>query len=271
MKGFIIILGFVAALAGYLSYPAMRYQLTGLGQIPQPPPQTTPTSPTPPVIDLAKLTADQLPAQVTLKVATEVADASGLKMKIDPGNRLKLVRLEGTQVVVSPGTSPFEGRVPVSGTDLLEQLAAKPPVTAPIAPIAPVPVPVPEPAPPATPSQPPPSGNVQEPVPPPATPTPEPSAPEPPATAPPSSPVVDVVEVMKEHIRSGAIKEFTFAQVLGWKNLADEAINGETYQTGLAAYKAETIFGEKTIEAKALIQNGQVVRWIWPKSGMEIK
>ena len=76
---------------------------------------------------------------------------------------------------------------------------------------------------------------------------------------------------MKQHIRSGAIKEFTFEQVLGWKAEADETINGETYQTGLVRYKADTIFGVKTIEAKALIQNGKVVRWVWPKSGMEIK
>ena len=43
------------------------------------------------------------------------------------------------------------------------------------------------------------------------------------------------------------------------------------YQIGAVAYKAETIFGVKTIQAKALIKDGKVQRWIWPKSGMEIK
>jgi hypothetical protein len=276
MKGFLAIL--VIATAGYMGYkyePAMRYQLTGLPPtVPPAPaatatPQTTPASPatpavTPPAIDLAKLTPAQLPAQVTLKVTTEVADASGLKMKIDPGNRLKLVRLEGDQVVVSPGSSPFEGRVPVSGTDLMEQLAANPPV-----PVT-VPTAVPEPTAPA----------VSEPVPAvtqPATalatitPAPEPAVPAPPAAASTSGSTADGVEAMKQHIRSGAIKEFTFEQVLGWKAEADETINGETYQTGLVRYKADTIFGVKTIEAKALIQKGKVVRWVWPKSGMEIK
>ena len=223
----------------------------------------------PPVIDLAKLSLAQLPAQVTLKVTTEVADASGLKMKIDPGNRLKLVRLEGDQVIVSPGTSPFEGRVPVSGTDLMEQLAANPP------PASPEPAPATPPAAvePATPAAQP------DPVPgaAPQAATTIPPAAEAPSQVPPATATVsaasgDAVEVMKAHIRSGAIKEFTFEQVLEWKVGADETLNGETYQTGLVRYKAGTIFGVKTIDAKALLQNGRLVRWVWPKNpSMEIK
>ena len=46
---------------------------------------------------------------------------------------------------------------------------------------------------------------------------------------------------------------------------------GSSFQTGTLNYKAETIFGVRTIQAKALISNGEVVRWIWPKSGMEIR
>ena len=76
---------------------------------------------------------------------------------------------------------------------------------------------------------------------------------------------------MQENVRDGQIKEFTFDQVLAWKAEADEIIDGETYQTGLASYKAETIFGVKTIQAKALIKGGKIQRGIWPKSGMEIK
>ena len=59
--------------------------------------------------------------------------------------------------------------------------------------------------------------------------------------------------------------------MLAWKPEANETVDGVVYQTGSAAYKAETIFGVKTIQAKALIRGGKVVRWIWPKSGMEIK
>ena len=115
-------------------------------------------------------------------------------------------------------------------------------------------------------------------TPPPAAPavTPEPApapAPEPTPAPQPEAPVgdVDVVKVMQESIRSSQIKEFTFEQVLDWKEEATETVDGESYQTGLASYKAETIFGVKTIQAKALIKGGKVQRWIWPKSGMDIK
>jgi len=104
--------------------------------------------------------------------------------------------------------------------------------------------------------------------------TPEPAAPEPapaPEPAVPDGPV-DVVAVMQDSIKGGAIKEFTFDQVLDWQpSEAPETVDGESYRTGIASYKAETVFGVKTIQAKALIKGGKVVRWLWPKSGMEIK
>ena len=77
---------------------------------------------------------------------------------------------------------------------------------------------------------------------------------------------------MQASIKGGEIKEFSFDQVLEWQATdGPEKFDGETYQTGIAAYKAETVFGVKTIQAKALIKDGKVVRWLWPKSGMEIK
>ena len=66
-------------------------------------------------------------------------------------------------------------------------------------------------------------------------------------------------------------KEFKFEQVEGWKAGEEETVDGESYQTGLAAYKAQTIFGEKTVQAKALIKGGKVVKWIYAKTGMEIR
>jgi len=164
-------------------------------------------------------------------------------------------------VVVSPGTSPFEGRVPISGTDLMEQLEANPP----------------SPVPPASVTDP---NAATESAPVPAQPaTPSDTVP---AATPPGLPSQahrsraalaapgNVVELMKAHIRGGGIKEFTFEQVQDWQTGADEVINGSTYQTGLIHYKAETIFGEKSIDAKALIHDGKVVRWVW-KSNAEIK
>ena len=287
MKGLSVILViFTIGFLGYKTEPAMRHLLTGLSPnaaqpkpstststpaAPQAPalqapaPQAAPQVSAPPVIDLTQLTSAQLPEQVTLKVATEMAEASGLKLKVDAGSRLKLVRIEGDQVVVSPGTSPFEGRVAISGTDLMEQLAANPPAlttggvatTPSTQPASAVAVVQPDPLP---------SGVS-------AAPTPAPAA-EPVVQATPT-PVAgntaDVVEVMKEHIRSGGIKEFTAEQVQGWRAAADEVIDGSTYQIGMVRYNADTIFGAKTFEVKAIIQNGKVLRWIWPKSGLEIK
>ena len=82
---------------------------------------------------------------------------------------------------------------------------------------------------------------------------------------------MNAVTIMQQIIRNGEIKEFTFDQVLGWKPEPTETVDGQEFQTGTVSYKAETIFGVKTIQAKALIKDGKVQRWIWPKSGMEIK
>ena len=97
------------------------------------------------------------------------------------------------------------------------------------------------------------------------------SLPAPETTPVPAGGGSEVVKAMQESVKAAQIKEFTFDQVLNWEAGADEAVDGETYQTGLASYKAETIFGVKTIQAKALLKGGKVQRWIWPKSGMEIK
>lgn len=81
----------------------------------------------------------------------------------------------------------------------------------------------------------------------------------------------EIVAAMQESIKAAAVKEFTFDQVLAWKAGEEEEVDGVKYQIGNAAYKAETIFGVKTIQAKALIKDGKVTKWIWPNSGMEIK
>lgn len=92
-----------------------------------------------------------------------------------------------------------------------------------------------------------------------------------PTPAPAATGSSDVVSVMQASIKAAQIKEFTFDQVLEWAATPDETVEGEVFQTGVASYKAETIFGVKTIQAKALIKGGKVQRWIWPKSGMDIK
>jgi outer membrane biosynthesis protein TonB len=208
-------------------------------------------------------------------------------MTIAAGSPAKLVRVTGKDAVIRPGDTAYTISIPISKTDLLQQLAANPPpppsAVAAVDPApAPAPVTEPTPAPGGDSEEPAPMPEpVVEPMPEPApTPTPTP-APEPaPAPAPEPAPApaptvatgpVDVVKVMQESIRAAQVKEFTFDQVLGWEAGGDETVDGEIFKTGTVSYKAETIFGVKTIQAKALVKDGKVQRWIWPKSGMEIK
>ncbi len=105
--------------------------------------------------------------------------------------------------------------------------------------------------------------------------TPEPTQPvEPEVPVTPETPTqtADPVLVMKASIASGQISKFSAAQVIEWKaGASSETIDGETYQVGNVTYQAETPFGTKNLPAKALIKGGKVVRWISPKSGMQIE
>jgi hypothetical protein len=276
MKQLLNFLGIIAAgVFGYLYEPKLRPQLTGVeapaavtGETKADETVVADTPVSAPQIDLASLAPSQLPERVLLNAAVKVADsASGVVMTIDAGNRVKLMRIDGEEAVVSPGDGPFVGRIPIAATDLRQQLAANPPgpaIAAAEPPVSPTPEPAPAPE----------VAVTEVPVAPAPMPEPVP-APEP-TPAPEPAPVVaaaggDPVKAMQDSVRSAQIKEFTFDQVLTWEAGPEEAVDGETYQTGLASYKAETIFGVKTIQAKALIKAGKVQRWIWPKSGMEIK
>jgi len=279
MKPFLILLGVAAAgVLGYLKEPALRFQLTGIlpaaqgTKIPNPLESVLPPSDR--QIDLVTLTASQLPEKVTLKTDIKFSDAaSGLSMTVDAGSRVKLVRIDGTNVVVRPGDTPYSIVLPIAKTDLMDQLAAAPPATPEPAPVAtpePAPAATPEPAPAAAPEPAPAATPEPAPMPEPVVepkPEPQPTA----ETAPAATGSADVVKVMQDSIRGGQIKEFGFDQVLDWNDGVDETVDGEAFQTGTVSYKAETIFGIKTIQAKALIKGGKVLRWIWPKSGMEIK
>lgn len=102
--------------------------------------------------------------------------------------------------------------------------------------------------------------------------------PEPQKPAQPAKPVptantreVDVVKLMQSSIRKREISEFQYNDVVDWKQAPNETYQGSVFQVGIASYKAETVMGEKQILAKALIKDGKIVRWIWPKSGLQIK
>jgi hypothetical protein len=266
---------------GYMTEPLVRLSFTGQNPATAPViPAPAPTPAEPVVVDLSGLRPEQLPQTITLKAAAEVSDASsGLKMKIEAGNKVKLLRVDGANAIISPGAGPFEGRIAIANTDLVEQMIANPPsaippVTAPEPPVVAQPTPDPVPEPEVKPEPEavaePETAAVAEPEPT-TPPEPEPTTPPEPSPSPAPADSGDPVAIMKESIGTGQIKEFAADQVLSWNKGEDETVDGVTYQTGLVDYKAETIFGEKTIQAKALISNGKVERWIWPKSGMEIK
>jgi hypothetical protein len=291
MKMFLYLFGMAGAGAlGYLAEPSLRLQLTGIapgqngGTATGNGIQSLPDGAT--MINLANLAPHQLPQLVLLKADVQVTDpASNIVMILQKGNRVKLIRIDGVNAIVSPGDGPFQGSIPVVDTDIVQQLAAAPPAPTNIPTtlsggdseepaVTPAPPPAPQPPPVAPPTPEPAPAPAPEPAvtPEPAPPPPVEPAPAPVETAPaPEVGASDVVKVMQDSIRTGQIKEFTLEQVLDWSIGAAETVDGETYQTGLASYKAETIFGVKTIQAKALVKGGKVQRWIWPKSGMEIK
>lgn len=282
MKFLLATIGIIGAgFLGYVLEPNLRYGLTG--KYPAAPPVPAPvivnqpagagTAPAAPAYDYSSLQPSQLPEKIVLKVqAFATAPGESDALPLPAGTKVKPLHIEGSDVHFSVlGTA--QGKIAVANTNMVEQLLTNPPP-------APTTTPTPEPTPVPAPVTPPPV--VVENTPPPVvTPMPE-KTPEviPAATpdpAPPSAPISgalspeDIVKVMQESIRSGQIKEFTFDQVIGWKATENEETDGEKYQTGLAAYKAETIFGVKNIQAKAMIQGGKVVRWIWPTSGLEIE
>lgn len=272
MKQFLVLLSMAGAgVLGYLAEPSLRFQLTGVAPGAKGSQAVRKLPDGSSQINLASLTPEQLPLLVLLKTDVKVVDAtSGITMLIQAGNRVKLISIDGSAALISPGEASARGTVSVFDTDLMEQLIANPPAPpAPAVPTAtptggeseepktaPAPPPMPEPAPIPTSA---PDGTPSEPS---AEPTAAPAA---------ETGVANVVPLMQASIQGKQITEFTFDQVLEWVAGPDEVVDGETYQTGIASYKAETIFGVKTIQAKALIKGGKVQRWIWPKSGMDIK
>ena len=218
-------------------------------------PEKTPAKPEPgpaplpaPPAWMSNVTPEQLPATVKLQRDAEIPQPGLAKPMVLPvGMNLTPSRIEGDQLILEG----MNGSVPVMATDLVKRFGGQPP--------APQPEPMPEPDPEPTPEPDP------KPMPEP-DPEPEPK-PEPAATL--DEPAI--IALMQKSIKGGEIKEFSYDQVLGWTTGGQEEHDGQTYQIGVANYKSETIFGEKTFEAHALIVDGNIAKWIWPKSGMEIK
>lgn len=275
MKLVLAIIGIGAAgTLGYLMEPSLRPLLTKQkNAAPRAASNTTPASDAEPEVpapapdyDYTKLLPEQLPAKMTLKSeANATAAGETDSVPLPAGTKVKPLRIEGFEVVFSVlGTA--QGKIDVKQTDLIEQLLANPP-----APVVQEPEPQPETAPEIATEPEPQPELAPEPM---AEPEPEPvvaNATEPTAPAASELGPDEIIALMKSSISSKQITEFSLDQVNDWKAGEEENIDGTSYQTGIASYQAETIFGTKNIQAKALIQGGKVVRWIWPTSGLEIQ
>ncbi len=227
-------------------------------------------------INLDEVRDNELPKTVKIENATEIPTLSGEgQVRLRKGDVVTLLNRKDDVLIVEKPDSNGKGEISPKDTDLFQQLAKQiyekeaggaVAVTTPPAPV-PAPVPAPNPTPVAG-------------VDPTPTPTPEPMPvvePEP-EPAPTPAPVGgakltddEIIALMKESIAGGAVKEFTSDQVKGWKPNGDETIDGTEYQTGLAVYEAATIFGVRPVQAKALINDGKIERWVYAKSGMEIQ
>ena len=239
-------------------------------------------------IDLAEYRTDDLPkiVKIAKQIKLETNSGEGVKM-LTRGTEVKLLNRDGLELIIETTDGVAKGRVAIEITDLYGVLAQakfdkdagkvagrptpdspKPPVNPP-APVNPPPVADPTPPPVATPPDLATGGPMvasgdggtdgsdnSEPAPEPADKKLSPD---------------ELVALMKKFIAAGTLKEFKAEQVVTWKPGEDESIDGVSYQIGLVTYKAQTIFGEKPVNAKALIKGGEVNRWVFAKSGMEMR
>lgn len=102
----------------------------------------------------------------------------------------------------------------------------------------------------------------------------------PPAPVVPEKVVTDTTQMLNENqlialleasVKAGDVNEFEFDQVLEWKQAGTEDVGGENFQIGMVTYKADTIFDEQELQAKALIKDGKVVKWLWPTTNTEMR
>ena len=228
-------------------------------------------------ITLDEVRDNDLPETVTIENPTVIPTSGGEgQVRLKKGDVVTLLNRKNDLLIVEKSESNGKGKISPKDTDLFQQLVktiyereaggsvatATPPASIP----APAPTPTPTPTPAPAPA---PVAKID-----PVVPNPEPMPVVEPTPAPAADAKLDedkIIALMKDSIAGGAVKEFTSDQVKGWKANGEETIDGTEYQTGLAAYEAATIFGVRPVQAKALIKDGKIERWVYAKSGMEIQ
>ena len=249
MKLFLMLI--VAGSAAYFGYkhePDLRPFITGIPQAVRP---SIPDSLRD--IDLASLRADQLPKEVTIFITRPYKHSNGnLEITILPGSKHAPVKISPPNVHLRVEGTKYQFVLPIDKTDLIEQLSQMSLDSAP-APTNTEPA-LPKPQSPS--AQPTPSSTV---------------SPKPTPTAPSTATSTDAVMLMRDTLRNSPLKEFSASQITTWSAGPQETIDGESFATGIISYEAKTILGQKSMQAKALIKNGSIKKWIHAKSGIEIK
>ena len=82
---------------------------------------------------------------------------------------------------------------------------------------------------------------------------------------------VQMLELMKKSVTNRKVKEFAFQDVANWEITGVKEIDGNEYQVGEVTYEQNSIFGNKTLKAKALFQEEELVKWVWPETHAEMK
>ncbi|MEC9053968.1 MAG: hypothetical protein VX633_01585, partial [Verrucomicrobiota bacterium] len=194
-------------------------------------------------INLGSIKESEMPKSVPLTKRFDVSsEGNTQKTALEKGTTVQVRKMikESYLLDISPG-GPLSGVVPIANTDFAQQVIAYrarlyfggDAAIADNAPASPVPPPtLPEVADNTTPKSDPSPSPAPAPAPSPA-PAPEPE-PEP-AAEPASLNAEQIVTAMQESVKGGGIKEFKIEQVEGWKAGEEENVDGEMYQTGLAA------------------------------------
>ena len=245
MKLFLMLI--VAGSAAYFGYkhePDLRPFITGIPQAVRP---SIPDSLR--GINLASLRADQLPKEVTIFITRPYKHSNGnLEITILPGSKHAPVKISPPNVHLRVEGTKYQFVLPIDKTDLIQQLSQMPLDSAP------------DPT------------NTDPALPKPQSPSAQPTAsPTPAPTAPSTATSTDAVMLMRDTLRNSPLKEFSISQITTWSAGPQETIDGESFATGIISYEAKTILGQKSMQAKALIKNGSIKKWIHAKSGIEIK
>ena len=82
---------------------------------------------------------------------------------------------------------------------------------------------------------------------------------------------VAIVSCMQASVAEGDVSEFKADQVTEWVAGEGMEFDGANYQSGMVTFEAETILGKQQQKAIALIENGEVVKWCWAKTKLEMR